>query len=92
MLNVGLEGVSLVGSFLAVLFAITLKVDQIVAGLALIPLGAGLSGFGYRLVFSTDSIGPVQGFERLDLGSLSDIPFLGAVLAVAFPTVSYMFF
>lgn len=108
VLNVGLEGIMLVGAFLAVLFAlmtgspwggllaavlggaalgllhglfaVTLKVDQIVSGLALILLGLGLSGFGYRLIFNEGNVGPVPGFERLDLGFLSDLPVLGPIL------------
>lgn len=108
VLNVGLEGVMLVGAFLGVVFAVQtgtpwgglaaaiiggtlmgllhavfcviLKVDQIVAGIALILLGLGLSGFGYRLFTAGGSIGQVPGFERLDLGPLTDLPFLGPVL------------
>lgn len=108
MLNVGLEGIMLVGAFLAVLFAvitgspwvglgaaavgglllglvhgvfsIKLKVDQIVSGIAMILLGLGLSGYGYRLYFGTGSPGQVPRFERLDLGPLSDIPILGPML------------
>lgn len=108
VLNVGLEGIMLVGAFLAVLFAvltgspwggllaaivggallgllhgvfaIKLKVDQIVSGIALILLGLGLSGFGYRLVFGQGGVGRVPGFQRLDMGPLSEIPVLGALL------------
>ena len=108
VLNVGLEGIMLVGAFLAVafsvatgspwggllaatlggaamgllhgFFAVRLKVDQIVSGLALILLGLGLSGFGYRLVFAGHQTIRVPGFERLDLGPLSDLPVLGPLL------------
>jgi ABC-type uncharacterized transport system permease subunit len=108
VLNVGLEGIMLVGAFLAVLFAIKtgtpwgglaaalaggmamgllhgvfavkLKVDQIVSGIALILLGLGLSGFGYRLAFGQGGTGQVPGFQRLDLGVLSEIPVLGRLL------------
>lgn len=108
VLNVGLEGIMLVGAFLAVacavatgspwgglagaiaggaalgllhgIFAVRLKVDQIVAGIGLILLGLGLSGYGYRLVFGQGVRTQVPGFERLDLGPLSDLPVLGPIL------------
>jgi simple sugar transport system permease protein len=108
VLNVGLEGIMLVGAFLAVafsvltgspwgglaaavlggaamgllhgLFAVRLKVDQIVSGLALILLGLGLSGFGYRLMFAGNRTVRVPGFDQLDLGALSDLPVLGPLL------------
>lgn len=108
VLNVGLEGIMLVGAFLAVLFAvltgspwggfaaalaggavlgllhgvfaIRLKVDQIVSGIALILLGMGLSGVGYRMVFGQGGTGQVPGFARVDLGGLSDLPILGPLL------------
>lgn len=108
VLNVGLEGVMLVGAFLAVLFAVQtgspwggllaailggtamgllhgvfavkLKVDQIVSGIALILLGLGISGFGFRLAFGQGGTGRVPGFQRLDFGPLGDIPVLGRLL------------
>jgi ABC-type uncharacterized transport system permease subunit len=108
VLNVGLEGIMLVGAFLAVLFAVQtgtpwgglvaaliggmamgllhgvfavkLKVDQIVSGIALIILGMGLSGVGYRLAFGQGGTGPVPGFQRLDLGVLSELPIVGRLL------------
>ncbi len=108
VLNVGLEGIMLVGAFLAVLFAvltgspwggllaavlggavmgfvhgifaIKLKVDQIVAGIALILLGLGLSGFGYRIAFGQAGFSRVPGFQRLELGPLGEIPVIGPLL------------
>lgn len=108
VLNVGLEGIMLVGAFLAVacavvtgspwgglagaltggaalgllhgLFAVRLKVDQIVTGIGLILLGLGLSGYGYRLMFGQGTPMQVPGFQRLDLGPLSGLPVLGPVL------------
>lgn len=108
VLNVGLEGIMLVGAFLAVLFAVQtgspwgglaaamaggmamgllhglfavkLKVDQIVSGIALILLGLGLSGFGYRLAFGQGTPAQVPGFQRLDFGPLGDLPVLGRVI------------
>ena len=36
-------------------FSITLKVDQIFSGLALIALGTGLSGYGYRVTIGAET-------------------------------------
>jgi len=59
-------------------FSITLKVDQIVSGIALIALGIGLSGFGYRVTLGAQSpAAPVPSFRPLDLGFLSEIEFAG---------------
>ena len=108
VLNVGIDGIMLVGAFLAVagavatgspwgglacavaggaalgllhgLFAVRLKVDQIVGGIGMILLGLGLSGYGYRMAFGQGTPMQVPGFQRLDLGPLSDVPLLGPVL------------
>ncbi|MEM8551825.1 MAG: ABC transporter permease [Pseudomonadota bacterium] len=108
VLNVGIEGIMLVGAFLAVacavatgspwgglagailggaalgwlhgVFAVRLKVDQIVAGIGLILLGLGLSGYGYRLFFGQGAPTQVPGSQRVDLGPLSDLPVLGPLL------------
>lgn len=109
ILNVGVEGIMLVGAFVAAfgavhtgtpwggllaaivagaMFAalhawlsITLKVDQIVSGIAMILLGLGLSGFGFRLTLGAQTPSPsVPSFEKLDFGALSGLPVLGPVL------------
>lgn len=63
-------------------FAITLRANQIVSGLALIVLGVGLSSFGYRLTIGAGqtAIGDVPSFPRLHLGLLSELPFVGPAL------------
>jgi ABC-type uncharacterized transport system permease subunit len=62
-------------------FSVTLKVDQIVSGIALIALGAGLSGFGYRLTIgAAASPPPVPSFSTLDLGWLTGLPYIGKAL------------
>jgi simple sugar transport system permease protein len=106
MLNVGIEGIMLVGAFtgvwgslvtgspwlglliamiagaaLAALHAVAclaLRLDQIVAGIALTVLGLGLSGFANRLVFEAGRATRVPIFDLLDFGWLSHIPFIGA--------------
>ncbi|MFN8720729.1 MAG: ABC transporter permease [Rhodospirillales bacterium] len=110
VLNVGIEGVMLIGALAAVLcavwtgspwlgllgaivagvlfasihalFAVILKADQIVSGIALFLLGIGLSGFVFRLTLGSGGRPPgqVPGFRPLDLGPLGEIPFAGPVL------------
>jgi ABC-type uncharacterized transport system permease subunit len=107
VLNVGIEGIMLLGAFLSVLgsvwtgspwggvalamlgglilaaihgfFAIVLRVDQIVSGIALVVLGLGFSGFGYRLTFGAGRAA-IPAFGSLRLGPLADIPVVGPVL------------
>ncbi len=109
VLNVGIEGIMLVGAFVAVLgsvwtgtpygglvcaiasgvamaslhafLSISLKVDQIVSGIALIVLGLGLSGFFFRLTIGAQTPAPaVPSFDKIDLGWISELPFVGPVL------------
>lgn len=109
VLNVGLEGVMLVGAFLAALGAwwtgspwgglvlamlggglmaalhafvsITLRADQIISGIALIVLGLGISGYGYRLTLGGMSPPPsIPSFSPLELWGLADLPIVGPIL------------
>ncbi|MGQ3029910.1 MAG: ABC transporter permease [Ferrovibrionaceae bacterium] len=109
VLNVGLEGIMLVGAFagmvgavwtgspwgglvvamacgmalagLHALFCLTFRVDQILSGIALIVLGTGLSGFGWRLTLGATGTPPkAPPFPRLDLPGLSDLPVVGQIL------------
>lgn len=109
VINVGIEGIMLVGAFVAVLFsvlagnpwvglvaamaagaalgalhaffAVRLKVEQIVSGIALLFLGLGLSGYGFRLTLGKDGTAvPVPGFTELNLFGLSDLPLIGPIL------------
>jgi simple sugar transport system permease protein len=105
VLNVGIEGIMLVGAFIGVygafvtgspwlgflaailagvllaalhaLLCIYMRLDQIVAGIGLTVLGLGVSGFGNRMAFATGQATRIPGFERLDLGALSRIEFVG---------------
>ncbi len=68
------------GVLLGVL-AIHYKVNQLVAGIAINLLLAGLTAFLSRLVFGDMAGGArVEGFGALDLGMLSDIPVFGPAL------------
>lgn len=109
VINVGVEGIMLVGAFVAVLgavqtgspwagllaamvagaamgaihayFSVVLKAEQIVTGIALLFLGIGLSGYGYRLTFGASGTAVVvPGFRPLDLFGLGDLPVVGPVL------------
>ncbi len=109
VLNVGIEGIMLVGAFLAAFgaamsgspwlglalavavgialaalhgyFAITLRADQVVSGIALILLGLGLSGFLFRISLGRAPT-PIPAFEPLLLGQ-SVLVYLGIAIAVA---------
>jgi ABC-type uncharacterized transport system permease subunit len=109
VINVGIEGIMLVGAFVAVLFTVLagnawagllaaivagammgalhafftvrLKAEQIVSGIALLFLGLGLSGYGYRLTLAQGGTAvQVPGFRELDIFGLADLPIVGPVL------------
>ncbi len=109
VINVGIEGIMLVGAFIAVLlavqsgspwigllgailagiamaslhayFVVTLKTEQIVTGIALLFLGLGLSGYGYRLTLGElGAAVKVPGFRELDILGLADLPVIGPIL------------
>jgi simple sugar transport system permease protein len=116
VINVGIEGIMLVGAFAAVLFTVLsgnawigllaaiiagallgalhgyftvrLKVEQIVSGIALLFLGLGLSGYGFRLTLAQGgSAVQVPGFQELDLFGLAGLPFVGPILFGQFALV-----
>jgi len=72
------------GGLMSLIFAflvITLKVEQIVTGLALNLLGSGLSIFWLRAAFANASQTPtIPFFDTAPVPLLSDIPFLGPIL------------
>lgn len=109
VINVGIEGIMLVGAFFAVLvtvltgdpwagllaailagaffgavhgfFTVRLKVEQIVSGIALLFVGLGVSGYGFRLTLAQAGTAvQVPGFREIDLFSLSAVPFVGPLL------------
>ena len=107
VLNVGVEGIMLVGAFLAALgavgsgspwgglalaliggvllgalhgwFAIVLRADQIVSGIAIVILGLGLSSFLFRLTMG-GAPSSLPAFRALDLGAISALPIIGPAL------------
>lgn len=110
VLNLGVEGMMLMGAFtgflaayasgslwvgvlaaaatgglmalIMVLMAAILKVEQIVSGLALNLLGAGVSLFWHRLLFDKTQVvvATIDIFPQLNIPGLSDLPYVGPVL------------
>lgn len=82
----GVLGALVTGGLMGLLMAFmssTVKVDQIVAGLALNLFGVGLSFFLFRTLFSDSTsidIPTVGVFTAPDLGFLSSIPVVGEIL------------
>ena len=60
-------------------FVVHIGANQIISGLALILLGVGLAGVGYRLTIGQSPVS-IPSFSALDLGLLSDIPVLGPIV------------
>lgn len=81
---VGVAAAGLTGAMMALIFAIlviTLKVEQIVTGLAINLLGAGLSTYWLRSAFAGDGQTPtIPFFANVPIPLLSDIPVLGPIL------------
>jgi ABC-type uncharacterized transport system permease subunit len=81
---IGVVAAGLTGALMALVFAvlvITLKVEQIVTGLAVNLLGAGLSTYWLRAAFANASQTPtIPLFSNVPIPGLSDIPVLGAIL------------
>ncbi|WP_337918657.1 ABC transporter permease [Pseudaminobacter soli (ex Zhang et al. 2022)] len=81
---VGVAAAGLTGAAMAAVFAfmvITLKVEQIVTGLAVNLLGAGLSTYWLRAAFSDSGQTPViPFFENVPIPVLSQLPVVGPIL------------
>lgn len=109
VLNIGLEGVIIIGSFsgfvaayysgsviigllggiisglfmglLISFLSISLGVNQMISGIAINTLGAGLTSYLYRLLFGVMVIPPqAPSLSAIKIPILGDIPFLGEVL------------
>lgn len=81
---VGVAAAGFTGAMMALVFAIlviSLKVEQIVTGLAINLLGAGLSTYWLRSAFAGDGQTPtIPFFANVPIPILSDIPILGPIL------------
>ena len=75
-----------VGAALAFLFGLAVVVfhaNQVLAGLTIVALGAGITGvIGRPYVHQ-----PVEGLREIDLGALSDLPWLGRIVFSQDPLV-----
>lgn len=80
---VGVLAALVAGGLVGLLHAflcVTLRVDQLVSGLAINLVAAGLTSFLARLVFSGGSAQRVAGIEAITIPGLSNIPLLGPLL------------
>lgn len=80
----GVVAAGLTGGLMALVFAImvvTLKVEQIVTGLALNLLGAGLSNYWLRAAFADSSQTPtISHFSNVPIPGLGELPVVGPIL------------
>jgi len=60
--------------------SVTLRVDQLVSGLAINLSAAGLTAFGSRLVFTAETTQKLPGIGAITLPGLNQIPILGPLL------------
>lgn len=81
--------------------SVTLQVDQLVSGLAINLSAAGLTAFGSRLVFTTETIQKLAGIGTIALPGVSQIPILGSLfnqdllvylLLFLIPLLTYLLF
>ncbi len=82
--TIGLSAAMLAGAVMSLLFAfmvITLQIEQIVTGLALNLLGAGISTYWLRSAFTDMTMVPgIAILKTVPVPMLSDIPILGPIL------------
>ncbi len=61
--------------------SVTLRANQVIAGIGLNILGAGVAVYAYRVIFGILSLPPtVTTFPNLNVAGLSDLPFFGPIL------------
>ncbi|HEY9908673.1 MAG TPA: ABC transporter permease [Thermosynechococcaceae cyanobacterium] len=90
----GLLGATLAGGLVGLLHAylcVTLRVNQLVSGLAINLSVAGLTAFLSRLVFSQNTTQKLAGLSAIDLPGLGEIPIVGALLFRQDPLVYSLF-
>ncbi|MCY7323306.1 MAG: ABC transporter permease [Phormidesmis sp. CAN_BIN36] len=83
-----------VGSLVGLLHAylcVTLRVDQLVSGLAINLSAAGLTAFLSRLVFNSKTSQPLQGLDPIAIPGLSQLPIVGSLLFNQDPLVYLLF-
>ena len=62
-------------------YAVTLRANQVVVGIAINLVMVGITGFFFRLAFGSGTSGPrITGFPALDFGALGAIPIIGPLL------------
>lgn len=68
-------------SVIMAVLSVTIRANQVIAGLALTILGAGLSTFLFRIIFGIKKLPPsIEPFQAIKIPVLSEIPILGPVL------------
>ena len=76
----------LITSIIFGIMAISVKVDQVVVGTGINALCLGLSSYLLNICYPEGVPTQVQNFSKLDLGAVSDIPFIGILFSQQFPT------
>ncbi|MEG6616004.1 ABC transporter permease [Peptococcaceae bacterium 1198_IL3148] len=73
--------VGMLFSVIMAVLSVTIRADQVIAGVALTILGTGLSTFLFRVIFGIQKLPPaIEPFEAISIPVLSNIPILGPVL------------
>ena len=77
--SIGIVAAMLAGALIATVFAfmtIILRANQVISGLIIVALGAGVTGVLGGSIINT----PLPGFYNLDWGVMSDVPFIGPII------------
>jgi ABC-type uncharacterized transport system permease subunit len=70
----------LIWSLLMAVLSVSVKTNQVIAGIGLNILAAGVAAYVYRLVFGVRQLPPkVEPFQSLNIPLLSDIPVIGPI-------------
>jgi len=91
---VGVAAALVAGGLVGLLHAylcVTLRVDQLVSGLAINLSAAGLTAFASRLVFNSEATQKLPGMAAIALPGLSQMPILGSLLFDQDPLVYGLF-
>lgn len=72
--------VGMIFSLIMAYLSISLKVNQVIAGIAITIFGGGLSAYLHRAIFGVQKLPPsIDPFTTIAIPVLSDIPFLGTI-------------